>query len=182
MSAGVAVRPRGCQRRKPGDSGGCGRLTHGQSGPQASSNLVVFVGETKWGMAVDPQDSKERTLEDLLDGMRFAMLATPSPEGISSRPLILLDQDAGVLRFLVSRSSSWVAGLEPTFPAHAAFADPDDETYVAVSGTARINLDRSLIERLWNPAASAYFDGKDDPDAAVRGRTDDDEHGTIDVR
>ena len=71
--------------------------------------------------------------------------------------------------------------------------------------------DRTLIERLWNPAAAAYFDGKDDPDiavleltatggewwdgpnskigqvlsivlTAVRGATDDDEHGEIDVR
>jgi general stress protein 26 len=110
----------------------------------------------------------------------------------------------------VSRSAEWVAGCGPTFPAHAAFADPEHETYVAVSGTASISSDRTLIDRLWNPATSAYFDGKDDPDVAVleltatggewwdgpsskvgqvvsiiltkvRGRTDEDEHGTIDV-
>lgn len=61
------------------------------------------------------------------------MLVTPSPEGISSRPLTLLEQDGPVLRFLVSRSASWVGGLEPAFPAHAAFADPVHETYVGVS-------------------------------------------------
>ena len=161
-------------------------------------------------MAVSSDDSKERTLDDLLDGMRFAMLATPSPDGISSRPLTLLELDGSVLRFLVSRSSAWVATGAPTFPAHAAFADPEHETYVGVSGSATISTDRALIDRLWNPAASAYFDGKDDPDAAVlelsatggewwdgpsskvgqvlsivltkvRGHTDEDEHGIIDV-
>jgi general stress protein 26 len=161
-------------------------------------------------MAADAPDTRTRTLEDVLDGMRFAMLATPSPEGISSRPLTLLEQDGDVLRFLVSRSSSWVNGLAPTFPAHAAFADPEHETYVAVSGTASVSQDPVLIDRLWNPAAAAFFDGRDDPDVAVlelsasggewwdgpsskvgqvlsivltkvRGRTDEDEHGTIAV-
>jgi general stress protein 26 len=161
-------------------------------------------------MAVPSPDTRQRTLDDLLDGMRFAMLATPSPDGISSRPLTLLEQEDGVLRFLVSRSSSWVEGLEPTFAAHAAFADPAHETYVAVSGTASISTDDALIDRLWNPAAAAYFDGRDDPDAAVleltatggewwdgpsskvgqvlsivmtkvRGHTDEDEHGEIAV-
>lgn len=117
-------------------------------------------------MAVS-EDRKERTLDDLLSGFRFAMLATPSPDGISSRPLTLLEHDGNTLRFLVSQSASWVDALEPSFEAHAAFADPGKDTYVAVSGRARITTDRSLIDRLWNPVASVYFDGKDDPDIAV---------------
>jgi general stress protein 26 len=161
-------------------------------------------------MAVSPTDRTDRPLHELLEGMRFAMVATPSPDGISSRPLTLLEHEDRVLRFLVSSESSWVAGLEPTFVAHAAFADPDHETYVGVSGSATITKDRSLIDRLWNPAAAASFDGKDDPAVAVleltatggewwdgpsskvgqvlsivltkvRGRTDDDEHGRIAV-
>lgn len=160
-------------------------------------------------MAVSETDRTERPLDELLEGMRFAMVATPSsPDGISSRPLTLLEHDDGTLRFLVSSESSWVAGLEPTFPANAAFADPDHETYVGVSGSATVSKDRALIDRLWNPAAAAFFDGKDDPAVAVleltatggewwdgpsskvgqvlsivltkvRGRTDEDEHGRI---
>ena len=47
---------------------------------------------------------------------------------------------------------------------HAAFADTADETYVAVEGVGRITDDRDTIERLWNPAASAFFEGPDDPE------------------
>jgi general stress protein 26 len=50
---------------------------------------------------------------------------------------------------------------------NAAFADPGKDHYAAVEGRGRITDDRALIERLWNPAAGVYFDGKDDPDVAV---------------
>ncbi|GAA5176991.1 hypothetical protein GCM10023342_23850 [Modicisalibacter zincidurans] len=40
--------------------------------------------------------------------------------------------------------------------------------YVSLSGTARLNDDRALIDKYWNPFVAAWFaDGKDDPDLTL---------------
>ena len=49
---------------------------------------------------------------------------------------------------------------------HATISDDRHNTYVAMNGAAEIVTDRSEVDRLWNPAASAYFD-RDDPNVAV---------------
>ena len=38
-----------------------------------------------------------------------------------------------------------------------AYANPDDQIYVSVSGAAQISRDRQKIEELWNPAYKAWF-------------------------
>jgi general stress protein 26 len=114
-----------------------------------------------------PHDLPSRTLDDLLDGFLFAMVATVQDGRISSRPLTLLEHDGPLLRFLVSASAPWSQQITGVAQMHAAFADTKDETYVAVEGVGRLSSDREIIERLWNPAASAFFDGPDDPDIRV---------------
>jgi general stress protein 26 len=109
-----------------------------------------------------------RSLESVLDGHRFAMVTTSSPQGLRSRPLTLLEQEDADLRFLVSKESEWVQELsEPMASVQVSFADPGDNTYVALQGHATLNDDRDLIARLWTPAAQVYLDGPDDPNAAV---------------
>ena len=111
----------------------------------------------------------DRTLDDALDGLRFAMVGTPDGPDWRARPLALAEQDDEVLRFLVPSSAEWVAGLEGKAgcPAGVTFSDPHKNVYVALQGSARVTADRAVIERLWNPAAGAYFDGKDDPGIRV---------------
>jgi general stress protein 26 len=109
-------------------------------------------------------DDNTRTLDDVLDGLRFAMLTTESPGGLSARPLTLMEQDGSTLRFLVAQSSGWV---DDVADVGVSFADPQHNTYVALTGAARLSLDRATIERLWNPMAKAFFDGPSDPDLAV---------------
>jgi general stress protein 26 len=109
-----------------------------------------------------------RSLEQVLDGMRFAMVTTTSPHGLRARPLTLLEQEDAVLRFLVSRDSQWVQELaQPMASVQVAFADPGKNTYVALQGHAVLDDDPELIARLWNPAAESFFDGPEDPDATV---------------
>lgn len=48
-------------------------------------------------------------------------------------------------------------------PVLLAFADLSGSTFVSVSGTARLSQDRAMIERLYSPAAGAFFAGADDP-------------------
>ena len=75
-----------------------------------------------------------RDLGEVLDGFRFAMVATVVDGTITSRPLTLLEQDGPTLRFLVAAAAPWVQALGTGATVHAAFADTADETYVAVEG------------------------------------------------
>jgi general stress protein 26 len=113
----------------------------------------------------------QKTLSEALDGLRFAMVATadPSHGGTwKARPLALAGSDDHVLRFLVGVDADWVEGLETTgSPTTVTFSDPSKNTWVALQGSARTTDDRSLVAELWNPAAGAYFDGKDDPSIRV---------------
>jgi general stress protein 26 len=108
-----------------------------------------------------------RSLTDALDGHRFAMVTTAAGDTLSARPLTLLEHDGTTLRFLVSRSAPWTADLTGGGPVGAAFAEPGDNSYTSVSGHGTLNHDRALIDRLWNPVAGVYFEGKDDPDITV---------------
>lgn len=111
----------------------------------------------------------QKTLEDALDGMRFAMVATADDDGTwKARPLALAGQEGGVLSFLVSVDADWVAALETGgSPTTVTFSDPGRNSYVAVQGSARTADDRARIAELWNVGAAAYFDGKDDPTVRV---------------
>ncbi len=113
-------------------------------------------------------EEEVRELNDVLDGLRFAMVGTSDGESWKSRPLTMAEQDGPTLRFLVSAGADWVLALETAgSPTTVTFADPGKNTYVALQGKARTQGDRATIERLWNPGAAAYFRDKDDPDVRV---------------
>lgn len=111
----------------------------------------------------------DKTLDDALDGLRFAMVATADADGTwKSRPLALAGHQDAVLSFLVSTTAEWVSSLEATgSPTTVTFSDPGKNTYVALQGSARTVEDRTRIDELWNAGAGAYFNGKDDPTVRV---------------
>lgn len=109
-----------------------------------------------------------KPIHDALDGLRFAMVTTTASDAPSTRPLTMLEEDEGVLRFFVPKDADWVRAL-PAQGGHAtvSFSEPRSNNYVAIEGTASTTDDQSLIERLWTPAAKPYFEGTDDPNLAV---------------
>jgi general stress protein 26 len=116
----------------------------------------------------DSDAEEARSLDAALHDLRFAMVTTISGEALTARPLTMLEHDEHTLRFLVAFGSDWVHELmESSRQVLVAFADPGANSWVSVSGEARIHQDRSVIDRLWNPAAGIYFDGKDDPEVSV---------------
>lgn len=111
---------------------------------------------------------KVRELNDVLDGLHLAMVATDDGGTWKARPLALAEEKDGALRFLVSHDADWVEALDTHgSPTTVTFSDPAKNTYVALQGKARTVNDRKLIDDLWNPGAAAYFDGKDDPNVRV---------------
>ena len=111
----------------------------------------------------------DKTLDEALDGLRFAMVATADADGTwKARPLALAGQEGPVLSFLVSVEAEWVASLEAGgSPTTVTFSDPRANAYVALQGSARTADDRARVAELWNPGAAAWFDGEDDPQVRV---------------
>jgi general stress protein 26 len=109
-----------------------------------------------------------RALEEVLADLRIAMVMT-SVDGVwSSRPLACVDVDHSFVRFLVDASTDWVADLMRAEAAvHITFADPRQNTFVSLNGNSFISADRAEIDRLWTPAAAAFFRGPEDPNVRV---------------
>lgn len=115
-----------------------------------------------------------RTLDDLLDGERIAMLVTPDQR---ARPMTVVDRDGSTLWFLTTREADWVAGLTEGDRVAVVVSDPGDSLFVSMTATAGTTTDQQVLDRLWNPAMKAWFDGRDDPDlVAVRAEVTDGEY------
>ena len=111
-----------------------------------------------------------RHLADLIHGVEIAMLTTTNGHGqLVSRPLGTQDVEFdGDLWFATSKNSPKVAEIRANPGVNVAYASTTKNTYVSVSGRARISHDRAKIEALWSPAMSVFFPGgKDDPELCL---------------
>jgi len=114
-------------------------------------------------------DTKQReVLWDLLKDTRFCMLAHRHADGtLHSHPLTTqnktLEED-GCLYFFVARSSEVGQRLQQDGNVNLAYANPGKDTWVSVTGTARVLDDLAKKKELFNPIAKAWFpDGPEDP-------------------
>lgn len=109
-----------------------------------------------------------RSLDDAIGDLRIAMITTQSPSGLEARPVTLIEQAGGTLHFLVSNTSDWVSAIESSPSAiGVTMGDTKGSQYVSLRGQGRVVKDKAEIERLWNPAASVFFDGPEDPNAVA---------------
>lgn len=124
-------------------------------------------------LAATPQTSTDpagpaRTLDDLLSEVRIAMVTTSVDGTWTSRPLTCIESDHSFLRFLVDASADWVGDLgHADAVVHVTFSDPRQNTYVSLNGNSFLSADPAEIERLWTPAAAAFFSGPEDPNVRV---------------
>lgn len=111
-------------------------------------------------------------LWELIEDIKFAMFTTRHDNGhLHSRPLTTqnsqLDENSS-LWFFVSRRSDTVADIARETQVNVVYADPGDDSYVSVSGTARVVEDLAKKQALWSKAAEAWFPGGvNDPDLAL---------------
>ena len=110
-------------------------------------------------------------LRALIKDIDFCMLTTIDEQGDPhSRPMSSngdIDQD-GDLWFFTNASSHKVREVERLPKVNVSFADPEDQNYVSVTGTAQLVRDRRKIEELWRPEFKMWFPkGKDDPEIAL---------------
>ncbi|NUZ04374.1 pyridoxamine 5'-phosphate oxidase family protein [Piscinibacter koreensis] len=120
---------------------------------------------------VNSPESRE-LLWKLIKDMRFAMFTTRHSNGhLHARPMTTqnkaLDENAS-LWFFMSRSNGPVDDIEADPTVAVIYADPGADSYVSVSGTARVREDAAKKHELWNKMTEAWFpNGPDDPDVAL---------------
>ena len=121
-----------------------------------------------------PKQTRENDLEKLrhlVKEIDFCMLTTVDESGdLHSRPMSSngdIDAD-GDLWFFTNASSHKVSEIAKLPKVNVSFADPDNQRYISVSGTAQLVRDQAKIEDLWRPEFKMWFPkGKDDPEIAL---------------
>jgi len=110
------------------------------------------------------ESEKRQKLAALIAEFDTAMLVTRTPEGaLRSRPLAIAEaRDDGTFTFATSLQSGKVHEVEGD--QHVNICLQEGRRFVSVSGGARIERDRALINRLWKESWKVWFpQGKDDP-------------------
>lgn len=106
-------------------------------------------------------------LAELVADIEFAMLTTLDTDGttLRARPMAVPKNEFdGDLWFFTKKDSPKVDEIEREHQVCVAFARPDKQHYISMSGAANVTRDRTKMEELWNPAYKAWFpDGLDDP-------------------
>ncbi len=108
-------------------------------------------------------------VRDLVRGIEIAMLTTVDDSGyLRSRPMAAQEMAAdGTLWFFTGKDSPKVHEAQE-YPVNVALTDPKANTYVSISGTARLVSDGEKVRELWKPVLSAWFpDGPNDANVAL---------------
>ena len=123
-------------------------------------------------MKVAKQKSQDLArLAALVRQMRIGMLTTIEADGsLRSRPLETVEVDPeGRLWFFTQASSPKSARAEADdHQVNLSYADPRDEDFASISGTARVVRDLEKMRALWSSGLDRWFPrGLDDPDLAL---------------
>jgi general stress protein 26 len=120
-----------------------------------------------------PHDTtSHETLWKLIKDIRFGMLTHRAPTGmLHAHPLTTLTRqfdEPGELHFFISKSGELYESLLTDGEVNVSYSNPDDDSYVSLSGRARMVDDQAQKEVYWSPMAKAWFPrGVTDPDLSL---------------
>ena len=123
-------------------------------------------------MKVAKQKSQDLArLAALVRQMKIGMLTTKEPDGsLRSRPLETVEVDPeGRLWFFTDAHSPKSARAQAgDHQVALSYADPRDEDFASISGTARVVRDEEKMRGLWKRDLERWFPrGLEDPDLAL---------------
>ncbi|MEJ8836608.1 pyridoxamine 5'-phosphate oxidase family protein [Ramlibacter sp. AN1133] len=115
------------------------------------------------------ETKQHEALWDLIKDTRFCMLSHRHADGtLHSHPLTTQNRELaedGCLWFFVSKSSEVGQRLRQDGNVNLSYANPGKDTWVSVTGTARVLEDPEKKKELFNTFAKAWFPGgAEDPD------------------
>lgn len=118
------------------------------------------------------QDTRQEAIEklnDLIKDISTAMLTTIDGGVLRSRPMATQEAKFdGVLYFLTGANTHKDEEIKKDNRVNVSYAEPKNNTYVSVSGSAETYHDQEKIDELWNPFYKAWFpDGQTDPNIRV---------------
>jgi general stress protein 26 len=109
-------------------------------------------------------------LRELIKGIKFAMLTTVEPDGsLHSRPMTVQEAEFdGDLWFFTEANAPKVDEIQHDHQVNVALAEPSDQRYISLSGTARLVRDVQKQRQLWSEPNKIWFpNGPDDPNLAL---------------
>ena len=118
---------------------------------------------------MEEKKPSHETLWDLIKDTKFAMLSHRHADGsLHSHPLTTQNKaldEGGSLYFFVSRKTELGQRLQSDGNVNLAYANPGKDTWVSVTGVARVLDDLAKKKDLFNVIAKAWFPGgAEDPD------------------
>ena len=97
-------------------------------------------------------------LWDAIEHMRTGMLTTQAPTGLESRPMSAhVDRDAGAIWFITRIDSEKAHEIADNTDVNVAFGDAHGNSWVSLTGTARVVRDAAKAKELWSPFAEAWM-------------------------
>jgi len=115
-----------------------------------------------------PGDLKK--VNELIQSIRIALFTTVDHEGnFHTRPLQTMQvEPEGRLWFFTDWNSPKVDELEHDVRVSLGYANPSNNTYVAISGKGRLFRDREKAKQLWSIEQRAYYpEGPEDSRLAL---------------
>lgn len=116
-----------------------------------------------------PSEARKKVV-DLIEDVGFCMLATHAPDGgMHARPMVARQGDAdGELWFFTGADSRKVGEIRREPKILLTYAEPKDQDYVALNGTAEVVRDTAKVRELWREPLRTWFPkGPDDPEIAL---------------
>lgn len=101
---------------------------------------------------------------DLMEQVRFCMLSNWDGTRLHARPMgAFVRRKEGAIYFFTDARAHKDDEIARFPQVCVAFADPNDHSYVSVSGIAEISSDRAKIKELWAIPAKAWWKDPDNP-------------------
>jgi general stress protein 26 len=112
---------------------------------------------------------QERKLWDMIEDIEVCMLVTEDQGVLRSRPMWGQQKEfAGELWFFTHASAHKTLEVQQNQRVNLSYAEPKDQNYVSVSGTAELVRDKARFEEFWQETLTTWFPkGLDDPDLAM---------------
>ncbi len=107
---------------------------------------------------------KRQHLISVIDDLDTGMLVTRAADGeLRGRPMAIAEvREDGELYFCAGLQDPKVAEIEAD--PHVTVQLQGKTKWASISGTARVVIDRALVDRLWKESWRLWFpEGKDDP-------------------
>ncbi|HXH76150.1 MAG TPA: pyridoxamine 5'-phosphate oxidase family protein [Bacteriovoracaceae bacterium] len=116
-----------------------------------------------------------RRLASLITDIKFTMFSTVNADGsIISRPManqeIVPGSFEGTLWFFTKKDTAKVHSIEHDSHVNLAYANPEKQQYVSISGKAFISEDKEKMKDLWTHQLKSWFpEGLEDPEMTLIG-------------